>query len=38
MAEVIYRSEVRIQGRCSVYRSLRAAIAITTGLVFEPLP
>jgi uncharacterized OsmC-like protein len=26
------------QDRCPVYRSLRAAIAITTELVFEPLP
>jgi uncharacterized OsmC-like protein len=24
--------------RCPVYRSLRAAIAITTELLFEPLP
>jgi hypothetical protein len=38
MAEVVYRSEVRIEDRCPVYRSLRAAIAITTELVFEPLP
>jgi uncharacterized OsmC-like protein len=26
------------QDRCPVYRSLRAAIAITTELLFEPLP
>jgi uncharacterized OsmC-like protein len=38
MAEVVYRSEVRIEDRCPVYRSLRAAIAITTELVFEPMP
>lgn len=38
MAEVVYRSEVRIEDRCPVYRSLRAAIEITTELVFEPLP
>jgi hypothetical protein len=38
MAEVVYRSEVRIENRCPVSRSLLAAVAIMTGLVFEPLP
>jgi organic hydroperoxide reductase OsmC/OhrA len=35
--ETAERVHAFYQDRCPVYRSLRAAIAITTELVFEPL-
>jgi hypothetical protein len=38
VADIDARVHGFYQDRCPVYRSLRAAIAITTELVFEPLP